>query len=184
MMTIQQMRLDFITRRKGNWAVPAAGIFAYSLAAVLSLLLQPRWHNLALALSFWTIPPVGALFMKWRGEQSGSAQDNPLFDLSAKARWMALSLWAIHIPIWIYAPALLPLSIGIGFALHWVVFSWIVDHPVGFVHLAMRIVLVLSAWFLVPSNRMGSVAAAVALAYVISVAMLRRIDWAEHFERR
>ena len=28
-------------------------------------------------------------------------------------------------------PDLLPLSIGICFALHWVIFSWILDHPVG-----------------------------------------------------
>lgn len=182
-MTLREMRLDFVTRRKGNWAVPAAGIVAYSLAAVLSLLLEPRWHNLALVLCFWTIPPVGALFMKLRGEESGSPQENALFDLSAKARWMALSLWAVHIPIWIYAPALLPISIGIGFALHWVIFSWTVDHPVGFVHLGMRIVFVLTAWHLVPSNRMGAVAAAVALAYVVSVFMLSRIDWKAHFER-
>lgn len=176
-MTFQEMRLDYITRRKGNWAVPAAGMLAYSLAAILSLILDPHWHNLALVLCFWTIPPVGALLMKIRGEDIGSPKENPLFDLSSKARLMALSLWAIHIPIWIYAPELLPISIGIGFALHWAIFSWIVDHPVGFIHLGMRIAFVLSAWELVPGNRMGAVAAGVALAYAISVRMLSRIDW-------
>lgn len=176
-MTFQEMRLDYITRRKGNWAVPVAGLVAYSLAAILSIILEPQWHNLALVLCFWTIPPVGALLMKMRGEDIGSPQENALFDLSAKARWMALSTWAIHIPIWIYAPALLPISIGIGFALHWVIFSWIVGHPVGFIHLGMRIAFVLSAWQLFPSNRMGAVAAGIALAYAISVFMLSRIDW-------
>ena len=175
--TLQEMRLDFITRRKGSIALPITGMIVYSAAAVLSLLLDPRWHNLALTLCFWSIMPVGALMMKLRGEEVGTPEDNPLFGLSTKARWMALATWAIHIPIWIYAPELFPISVGIGFALHWVVFSWTVDHPVGFIHLAMRILFVLSAWHFVPGNRMGAVAAGIALAYTISVIQLSNIDW-------
>jgi len=176
-MTFQEMRLDFITRRKGSMALPMTGILSYSAAAALSLVLDPRWHNLALTLCFWSIMPIGALMMKLRGEELGSEAENPLFGLAAKARWMALSTWAIHITLWVYAPELFPISIGILFALHWVVFSWTVDHPVGLIHLAMRIAFVLAAWHLVPGNRMGAVAAGVALAYAISVIQLSRIDW-------
>ena len=176
-MTLREMRLDFILRRRGSMALPMTGIFAYSVAAVLSLVLAPRWHNLALTLCFWAILPLGALMMKLRGEAQGDPRENPLFDLSNKARVMALSTWAIHIPLWIYAPDLFPISLGIGFALHWVVFSWTVDHPVGFIHLGMRISFVLLAWHLVPGNRMGAVAAGIALAYAISVFQLSRIDW-------
>jgi hypothetical protein len=176
-MTLQEMRLDFILRRKGSLALPITGSIVYSAAAMLSLLVDPRWHNLALTLCFWSIMPIGALMMKIRGEEIGTQRENPLFGLSTKARYMALSTWAIHIPIWIYAPELFTISVGIGFALHWVVFSWTVDHPVGFIHLGMRIIFVLLAWHLVPANRMGAVAAGVALAYAISVFMLSRIDW-------
>jgi hypothetical protein len=176
-MTFQEMRLDFITRRKGSMALPMTGVIVYSAAAILSLLVDPRWHNLVLTLCFWSIMPIGALMMKIRGEELGSPQENPLFGLAAKARWMALSTWAIHITIWIYAPELFPITVGIGFALHWVVFSWTVDHPVGFYHLGMRILFVLLAWHLVPGDRMGGVAAGVALAYAISVVMLSQIDW-------
>ena len=73
-----------------------------------------------------------------------------------------------------------PVTIGICFALHWVVFSWTVDHPVGYLHLAMRILFVIAAWHLVPGNRMGAVAAGIALAYAISVVQLSRIDWRSH----
>jgi len=90
---------------------------------------------------------------------------------------MALATWSVHIMVWIYAPELFPVSLGICFALHWVVFSWTVDHPVGFYHLAMRIVFVIAAWHLGSGNRMGAVAAGIALAYAISVLMLSRIDW-------
>jgi hypothetical protein len=175
--TFQEARLDFIQRRKGSLSLPITGVLVYSAAAVLSLMLDPRWHNLALTLCFWTIMPIGALIMKIRGEELGSPQENPLFGLATKARWMALSTWAIHIPIWVYAPELFPISVGIGFALHWVVFSWTVAHPVGFVHLATRIVFVLLAWYFVPADRMGAVAAGIAVAYAISVFWLSRIDW-------
>lgn len=175
--TLQDMRLDFILRRKGSLALPITGIIVYSAAAILSLLLDAHWHNLALTLCFWAIMPVGAAVMNIRGEEVGTPRDNPLFGLSTKARWMALSTWAIHVPIWIYAPELFPISIGIGFALHWIVFSWTVDHPVGFWHLGMRIVFVLSAWHLVPSNRMGAVAVGIAAAYSVSVIQLSKIDW-------
>ncbi|WP_310467339.1 DUF7010 family protein [Sphingomonas sp.] len=177
-MTLDEMRADFITRRKGSMALPMTGVLVYSLAAILTLLVDARWHNWVLAACFWLIPPLGALISRLRGEQVGSAADNPLFDLSAKARVMALATWAIHIPVWVYAPTLFPLTVGIAFALHWVVFSWTIGHPVGFYHLAMRIAFVLLAWHLFPANRVGAVSAGIALAYVISLYQLSRIDWA------
>lgn len=176
-MNFQELRLDFIMRRKGSMALPITGIMVYSAAAILSLIVDPRWHNLVLTLCFWSIMPVGAVMMKLRGEEIGSPQENPLFGLAAKARIMALSTWAIHIMVWIYAPELFPVTVGIGFALHWVVFSWTLDHPVGFIHLGLRILFVITAWHLVPGDRMGAVAAGVALAYAISVFQLSRIDW-------
>ena len=176
-MTFQEMRLDFITRRKGSMALPITGIIVYSAAALISLVTDPRWHNLALTLCFWSIMPVGALIMKLRGEEMGDPNSNPLFSLAAKGRWMALATWSVHIMVWIYAPELFPVTVGICFALHWVIFSWTLDHPVGYIHLAMRILFVILAWHLAPSNRMGAVAAGIALAYAISVFMLSRIDW-------
>ena len=179
-MTFREMQLDFITRRRGSMALPITGIIVYSAAAILSLIVDPRWHNLVLTLCFWSIMPVGAVMMKLRGEEIGSPQENPLFGLAAKARIMALSTWAIHIMVWIYAPELFPVAVGIGFALHWVVFSWTLEHPVGFIHLGMRILFVIAAWHLFPGNRMGAVAAGIALAYAISVFQLSRIDWEAH----
>jgi hypothetical protein len=176
-MTLDEMRLDFILRRKGSLALPMTGILAYSAAALLSLLVDPRLHNAVLTACFWSIMPIGALMMKLPGEELGDPKENPLFGLAAKGRWMALATWAVHIPVWIYAPSLFPITIGICFALHWVIFSWTVQHPVGFIHLGMRVLFVLSAWHLMPANRMGAVAAGIALAYAISVFQLSRIDW-------
>lgn len=175
-MTFGEMRADFIARRRGSMALPITGVVVYSAAALLSLVVMPGLHNLTLFLCFWAIMPVGALMMRLRGEGKANP-DNPLFQLSAYGRVMALATWAIHIPVWIYAPALFPLTVGIGFALHWVIFSWTLGHPVGFIHLGMRIAFVIAAWHLFPGNRMGAVSAGIALAYAISLVQLGRIDW-------
>ena len=179
-MTLEEMRADFIVRRKGLLSLPIAGAMLYSVAALLSLKVPPQDHNLVLALCFWAILPVGALIMRYRGEQPPNPE-NPFFKLSIVGRIFALSTWSIHIPVWIYAPELFPLTIGVAFALHWANVSWMMDHPVGFIHLGMRITFVLLAWLLVPQDRMGAVAVGVVLAYAISVFQLSRIDWAAHF---
>ncbi len=180
-MTFEEMQKDFIVRRKGSLALPMTGVIVYSIAAVLSLFIDGGRHNLVLTICFWTIMPIGLGIARLRGEETGSREDNPLFRLSAYARVMALSTWAIHLPVWFYAPSLFPITVGIGFALHWIVFSWTIGHPVGFVHLALRIVFVLAAWHLFPANRMGAVGAGIALAYAISLVQLCAIDWQARF---
>lgn len=172
-MTFEDMQVDFIRTRPRVPSLPITGAIVYSAIALLSLIVAPAPRNLALFLGFWAIMPIGALIMKLRNERTNPA--NPLFRLSALARVMVLSTWAIHIPVWIYAPALFPLTVGIGFALHWVVLTWCMGNPVGLIHLGMRIIFVLAAWHLCPGNRVGAVSIAVAAAYLISAIQLDRI---------
>jgi len=172
-MTFEDMQVDFIRTRPRVPSLPITGAIVYSAIALLSLIVAPAHRNLALFLGFWAIMPIGALIMKLRNERTNPA--NPLFRLSALARVMVLSTWAIHIPVWIYAPALFPLTVGIAFALHWVVLTWCMGNPVGLIHLGMRIIFVLAAWHLCPGNRVGAVSIAVAAAYLISATQLDRI---------
>jgi hypothetical protein len=51
-MTFEEMRADFIRRRKGSLALPITGVIVYATAALLSLLLALEWHNLVLTLCF------------------------------------------------------------------------------------------------------------------------------------
>lgn len=170
--TFAALQADFLARRKGSLALPITGAIVYTAIAVTTLFVAPEARNLTLALGYWAIMPIGLLIGKARGEEMGSPPENPLFRLSAMARIMVLSSWAVHIPVLIYAPALFPLVFGIIFALHWVIFSWSIGHPVGLIHLAMRILFVLIAWHVVPDNRVGAVCAGVALAYAISTVQL------------
>jgi hypothetical protein len=174
-MNLDELRADYLARRKGVPSLPIAGIINYSVAAAASLLVAPEHHNLVLFICFWAIMPVAGLMGKLRGEQMIGTADNPLFRLSSLARLMVLLTWGIHIPVWIHAPALFPLTVGVAFGLHWIVFSWTIGHPVGVIHAVLRTALVVAAWHLVPGNRMGAVAAVVALAYLVSVVQLSRI---------
>jgi hypothetical protein len=174
-MTFEEMQNDFIRGRPAVPSLPVTGVIVYSTGAILSLNVAPGNRNLLLFLCFWMIAPIGAVVMKLRGEKATPNPANPMYRLSALARWMVLSTWAIHIPVWRYAPDLFPLTVGIAFALHWVVLTWCLSNSVGLVHLGMRIAFVLAAWHFFPSNRVGAVAAGVACAYLISAIQLGRM---------
>jgi len=48
----------------------------------------------------------------------------------------------------------------------------IVKHSVGVVHAILRTALILAAWLLFPEHRVSAVAAAVVLAYAVSLAQM------------
>jgi len=68
MMSFDEMRADFIIRRKGLLALPMTGVVVYSAAALLSVLVDARLHNLVLTLCFWSIMPVAVVIGRARGE--------------------------------------------------------------------------------------------------------------------
>lgn len=54
-------------------------------------------------------------------------------------------LWALHIPLFLFVPEFLPLSVCIGLGLYWIVCSWIIQHPLGLIHVLLRTAVVLLA---------------------------------------
>lgn len=173
-MTFEEMQADFRATRPPVPSLPLTGAINYAAAAVASPFVAPDDRNLLMFACFWAIMPVGALLSKLRGEALVHNRTNPLNRLSELARVMVLTTWAIHIPVWLRAPDLFPLTVGIAFALHWVVFSWSMGNRIGVVHLALRTTLVLAAWLLFPANRVGAVCAGIAIAYLVSVVQLSR----------
>lgn len=175
-LTLEEMRADYRRSRGVVPSLPIAGCINYSVAAVLSLAVAPERANLVLFCCFWAIMPVAALIGRLRGGEASGDAGNDLLALSVVMRWMVLATWAIHVPVWLYAPTLFPLTIGITFGLHWMIFGWMLDRPIGVHHLAVRTLLVLAAWFLFSANRMGAVSLAVAFAYGFSVWELSRMS--------
>jgi hypothetical protein len=175
MTTLEEMRADFVSRRKGCLSLPITGCFVWSLAALASFLVPPSQANLALIVCYFLLFPIAVVIARLRGEQIGGGAENPLLRLAALCRLMVFLLWAVLLPLFFLAPTLFPLAMAIGFGMHWIVFSWTVGHPVGLVHALLRTFLVVVTWFLFPENRVGAVAIAVAVTYIVSTWQLRRM---------
>ena len=77
--------------------------------------------------------------------------------------------WGVHIPIVLNAPEFVPVSLGIGLGIHWIVYSWIIQHPLGIIHSVLRTILVILAWYLFPESRIFGVGIAIVVVYLISI---------------
>lgn len=94
---------------------------------------------------------------------------SPLAALMGRCVLVVNVLWAVHLTVFALVPTYLPLTIGIGLGLHWIVFGWIIDEPVGLIHAASRIALVTTAWWLMPTYRISAVAVAVVATYAYTL---------------
>jgi hypothetical protein len=81
-------------------------------------------------------------------------------------------------------PGLRAAQRGVGLGLHWVVYSWIIRHPVGYTHATVRTVAVLAAWWMFPDRVVTACAVAVVLAYGVAIYQMatRRVPQLEGAE--
>lgn len=163
MLALAELRADFEHRARRSLSLPVAGAIVWSAAALLGSFFPPGAAMLALLFGTGAIFPVALLIARLRGEQL-IENTNPL------ARLMDIALA-------LKAPAFVPLSVGIGLRLHWVVYSRITQHPVGYAHATLRTLGVLAAWWMFPQAVVSACAAAVVVAYALAIYQLatRRI---------
>ncbi len=97
------------------------------------------------------------------------SSSNPLAKLMGMSVLMVNLLWAIHIPLFLYAPEFVPMSIGIGLGIHWIIYSWIVQHPVGTIHAITRTILITIMWFAFPEQRLLAIGLVIVFVYSVSI---------------
>ena len=168
METLVDLRADFEQRTHRSMSLPIAGAIVWSLAAVFGCLLAFKPALLALVFSTGAIFPLALLIARLRKEELLN-NTNPLTRLMGACVLMVNLLWALHIPLLMKAPIFVPLSLGIGLGLHWVVYSWIIGHPLGYVHAIVRTLGLVAAWFLFPSNVITACALVVVATYCITL---------------
>ena len=83
------------------------------------------------------ISPIALLIGKLRHENL-TDRSNPLSRLMGMSVLMVNLLWAVHLPLFFGARQFFPLSLGIALGIHWIVYSWIIQHPVGLIHALLR----------------------------------------------
>ncbi|PDW00235.1 DUF7010 family protein [Candidatus Chloroploca asiatica] len=165
------LRADFDAQAGRSLALPLAGAIVWAVIGLAALLLPQRPATLLLLFGSGAIFPLGLALAALLRERLLD-NTNPLAKLMGLCVLMVNLLWALHLTLLSRDPALLPLSLGIGLGLHWIVFSWIIQHPLGIVHTVLRTVLATGLWWLFPVHPITAVAAAVVLAYLYSIVAL------------
>jgi hypothetical protein len=177
MNTLSELRADFEQRSNRSMSLPIAGAIVWAVVAAFGVVLPFKTALLALIFSTGAIFPLALLIARLRKEELLTNR-NPLAKLMGTCVLMVNLLWAVHIPLLMRAPAFVPLSLGIAFGLHWMVYSWIISHPLGYVHAVLRTVGLVVAWFLFPQNVVTACAVVVVLAYCVTLYQMaiRRTD--------
>ena len=170
-MDLDDYRREFEQAANRSVSLPIAGTIVWITIGMLSTQLSERLGVLVLLFGSGVIFPIGLLIARLRDEVVVSSS-NPLAKLMGLCVLMVNLLWAVHIPLYLYAPEFVPLSLGVALGLHWVVYSWIVGHPVGIQHAVLRTALVVAAWAAFPDNRLLAVSAVIALVYVVSISQM------------
>ncbi len=75
---------------------------------------------------------------------------SPLTGLMGRSALMVNLLWAVHLSLFTLDPSNVPLTLGVGLGLHWIVFGWIAGTGVGMLHAVVRTLLVTAAWWAFP----------------------------------
>ena len=182
-MTLEEYRSDFNAAAKGSVSMPIAGACVWLAVAIISTQFDERTGVLILLFGSGAIFPLALAIARLRGEALMSS-DNPLAKLMGLCVLMVNLLWAVHIPLFLYAPAFVPLSLGVGLGLHWIVWSWIVQHPLGIVHAVLRTILVAVAWFAFPESRLFAIGLAIVFVYGISIWQMLTRSYNTHITNR
>lgn len=167
-MTLNELRIDFEKSTNKSVSMPIAGAIVWTIVAILSTYYKESISVYILLFASGLIFPIALLIAKFRRENLISSS-NPLAKLMGLCVLMVNLLWGIHIPLVMYAPQFVPLSLGIGLGIHWIVYSWIIQHPLGIIHSILRTFLVVLAWFIIPESRICGIGVAIVIVYLLSI---------------
>lgn len=167
-MTLDGYRKEFEQFSNRSISMPVAGAIIWGLVGLLSTQFSANISIYILLFATGGIFPIALLIAKFRKENLVSSS-NPLAKLMGLCIIMVNLLWAVHIPLLFNAPEFVPLSLGVGLGLHWVVYSWIVNHPVGLIHAVLRSILIVAAWYLFPNNSILAISCVIVVTYLISI---------------
>jgi len=168
MEKLSELRADFEMRSKRSMSMPIAGAIVWCVIAVLGMVLPFKSAILALAFGTGAIFPIAMAIARARGEDLLN-NTNPLAKLMGTCVLMVNLLWAVHIPLLMKAPQFVPLSLGIALGLHWMVYSWIIRHPLGHQHAVTRTVGLVAVWFAFPEQIVTASAVVVVVTYAVTI---------------
>lgn len=153
--------------------MPMAGAVVWLVIGICGRLFPESRADVVMLFGTGLIFPLALLIGRLRHETL-TDRVNPLSRLMGMSVLMVNLLWAVHLPLLMQAPKFFPLSLGIGLGIHWIVYSWIIQHPVGLIHAAARTALVVATWFALPSSRMFAIPVVIVIVYLFSLVVMAR----------
>ena len=167
-MTLENYRKEFEAATNRSISMPLAGAIIWLCVGIVSLNLEFKISVYILLFSTGAIFPLAIVIARLRKEALISSV-NPLSNLMGLSVLMVNLLWGIHFPLVFRAPEFVPLSLAIGLGIHWIIYSWVINHNLGIIHAVLRTFLVVIAWFAFPEVRIFAVSIAVVLTYSFSL---------------
>ncbi len=167
----EQARVAFIRASRGFLAFPLAGAVVWSAISVGGTLLPAQAALGAVLFGTGLIFPLALLIARFTG-QKVFQPGNRYATLMGMSVLMVNLLWALHLSLAVVAPSLAPLSVAIGLGIHWIIFGWIIQSPLGVVHAILRTLLCTVAWHAFPANRISAVALVVVGCYAMTLVQL------------
>lgn len=167
-MTLEDYRKEFEKDANRSLSMPVAGAIVWAAIGLASLRFPESISVYILLFATGAIFPIALIIASIRKEVLLSSK-NPFAKLMGMCVLMVNLLWGVHIPLVLNAAEFVPLSLGIGLGLHWIVYSWIIQHPLGVIHAVLRTVLVVAAWYIFPEARIFAVSFAIVIVYCLTV---------------
>jgi hypothetical protein len=172
--SLDQYRANFRARKL--LAMPTAGLLAWLVVALVSPWLTAVgkiWLLFSATGSiFFLAVMIAPLFSEdLLGRNRAKNPFDALFLSAVLGAWL---VFAIAIPFLRKDYTSLPLTLGVMTGLMWPVFSWIIQHWIGYFHAIGRTTLLVVCWYLFPEHRFVVLPLIVVGFYVITLVVLVR----------
>jgi hypothetical protein len=157
----------------GGIAAPAAGAIYWAALSVLGLYASPTTWCLVAFVTTGLLFPL-ALLLQRPTRSNITVKESPVAGAGMVGFVNVAVGWAITIPAFHTNPQLVPLTLGIGMSLHFVSIGWSYGSRVLMFHPLVRALVLVVLWYGLPAHRFTLMPLAVALIYLVTIALLRR----------
>jgi ethanolamine transporter EutH len=170
--SLEAQRAEF--SRSRFLAMPLAGTLVWALLLVPGALLPVQQALLALYIGTGCIAYLGMFLSRFTGEHflDKSRPKNVFQSLFFHGMAQAVLVYAIAVPFALIEPRAAPMGVGILAGLMWIPFSWIIQHPIGWLHTLVRTALITASWFLLPDQQYTVVPLIVIACYLFTIPVL------------
>lgn len=177
--TLDEQRTEFANRK--FLATPLAGVIVWTIIGLIGVFFSDFVAVWSIFIGTGSIVYLGLFLSKFTGENflDKGKPKNEFDTLFLFTAGQAILVYSIAIPFFLIDYTSLPMTVGILTGLMWLPFSWIIKHWVGIFHTVLRIILVLSLWYLFPESIFIVIPFGIVFTYIITMVMLnnrKKID--------